>query len=166
MTWENRSAKWTFYIVISVVVFFLFWVIRWCFRFKRANKYVLLRWRQNRFAKRERLYAAKMREACAKMMDYQRKMEEKQKEIETVWMELLDNGDKMDKVIKRQKIANRFSESPEETHQAALERRIRVLIWLINYDQLDINKNPYKAIRDKYIPYQIHLRDDSDIYFR
>ncbi len=67
---------------------------------------------------------------------------------------------------KRQRIANRFFESANETHEAALVRRIRGLIWLINQDQLDLNENPYRAIRDKYIHHQIHLRDDSGIYFR
>ena len=98
-------------------------------------------------------------------MDYQREIEKKQKERETVWMQLLD-GNEISKAQKRQKIANGFLESTQETHEAALRRRIRVLIWLINYDQLDINKDPYRAIRDKYIPHQIFLRDDSDICFR
>lgn len=166
MTWENRSTKWAFYILIGVVVLLLFWIIRWCFRFKRMNKYVFLTWRQNRFAKREKVYAAKMREAFSKMTDYQRKVEEKQKERGKVWMELLDNGGEISKAQKRQKIANKFLENANEAHEAAMKRRIRVLIWLINYDQLDINKNPYRDIRDKYIPHQIHLREDSDIYFR
>ena len=87
------------------------------------------------------------------MMDCQRKIEKKQEEIETVWMKLLD-GNEISKAQKRQKIANNFLESTDETHQAAMERRIRVLVWLINYDQLDINKSPYRTVRDKYIPYQ------------
>ena len=165
MTWQNRSTKWTFYLGIGAIVFLLFWVIRWFFRFMGVNKYVFLTWRQNRLTKREKLWAKRMREACSKMMNYQQKIEKKQKERETIWMQLLD-GNEISKAQKRQKIANNFLESADETHEAAMERRIRVLVWLINYDQLDINKNPYRAIRDKYIPYQIHLRDDSDIYFR
>ena len=165
MTWQNRSTKWTFYLGIGAIVFLLFWVIRWFFRFMGVNKYVFLRWRQNRLAKREKLWAKRMREACSKMMDYQRKIEKKQEEIKTVWMQLLD-GNEISKAQKRQKIANSFLESVDETHEAALERRIRVLIWLINYDQLDLDKNPYRVIRDKYIPHQIILRDDSDISFR
>ena len=165
MTWENRSTKWTFYFGIGAIVFLLFWVIRWCFRFKGVNKYVFLRWHQNRLAKREKLWAKRMREACSKMRDCQRKIEKKQEEIKTVWMQLLD-GNEISKAQKRQKIANSFLENTDETHQAAMERRIRVLVWLINYDQLDINKSPYSTVRDKYIPHQIFLRDDSDIYFR
>ena len=80
-------------------------------------------------------------------------------------MQLLD-GDEISKAQKRQKIANSFLENTDETHQAAMERRIRVLVWLINYDQLDINKSPYRTVRDKYIPRQIILRKDSDILFR
>ncbi|MCY4552810.1 MAG: hypothetical protein OXC79_03975 [Candidatus Poribacteria bacterium] len=165
ITWENRSTKWIFYIVIVAIAFLLFWVIRWCFRFMGVNKYVFLTWRQNRFAKREKLYATKMRKAYSKMRDCQRKIEKKQEEIKTVWRQLLD-GNEISKAQKRQEIANRFLESADETHEAAMKRRIRVLIWLINSDQLDINKNPYRAIRDEYIPDQIILRDDSDIYFR
>ena len=133
--------------------------------FMEVNKYVFLTWRQNRFAKREKLWAKRMRETCSKMMDCQRKIEKKQEERETVWMQLLD-GNEISKAQKRQKIANNFLESTNETHEAAMERRIRVLVWLINYDQLDINKSPYRTVRDKYIPHQIHLREDSDIYFR
>ena len=165
MTWQNRSTKWTFYLGIGAIVFLLFWVIRWFFRFMGVNKYVFLRWQQNRFAKQEKLYATKMRKAYSKMRDCEHKIEKKQKEIETVWMRLLDRNE-ISKARKRQEIANRFLESVNEAHDAALERRIRVLIWLINSDQLDINKNPYKTIRDKYIPDRIILRDDSDIYFR
>lgn len=165
MTWGNLSNKWTFYFGIGAIVLFLFWVIRWFFRFMGVNKYVFLTWRQNRFAKREKLYATKMREAFSKMKDYQSKIEKKQKERETLWMELLD-GNEISNAKKRQNIANKFLESADEAHEAAMKRRIRVLIWLINCDQLDINKNPYRNIRDRYIPHQIILRDDSDIYFR
>ncbi len=165
LTWENRSTKWAFYLGIGAIVFLLFWVIRWFFRFMKVNKYVFLTWRQNRFAKREKLWAKRMREACSKMMDCQRKIEKKQKERKTVWMQLLD-GNEISRAQKLQKIANNFLESADETHEAAMERRIRVLVWLINYDQLDINKGPYRTVRDKYIPHQIRLREDSDIYFR
>ena len=164
--WINRGNRLVFYIIIGVIVLLFVLIMRWCLRFRRVNKYVFLTWRQNRFAKQEKLYATKMREAFSKMMDYQRKMEKKQEERETIWMELLDNAGEISKAQKRQKIANGLLESAQETHEAALKRRIRVLIWLINYDQLDINKNSYRDIRDKYIPHQIILRDDSDIYFR
>ena len=166
MMWETRSTKSEFYIIVSVVVLLLFWIIRWYFRFRRMNKYVFLTWQQKKFAKREKSHAEKMREAFSKMHDYERKVEEKQKEREKVWMELLDNGGEISKAKKRQKIANSFLEGADEAHEAAIKRRIRVLIWLINSDQLDINKNPYRDIRDKYIPHQIHLRENSDIYFR
>ena len=162
--WENRNTKSKFYIIVGVVILLLFWIIRWYFRFRTMNKYVFLTWRQNRFAKREKLWAKRMREACSKMMDCQRNIEKKQEERETVWMQLLDGNDEIGQ--KRQEIANNFLESTNETHEAAMERRIRVLVWLINYDQLDINKSPYRTVRDKYIPRQIILRDDSDIYFR
>ena len=109
--------------------------------------------------------STKMRKAYSKMMDYQRKIEKKQEERKTIWKQLLE-GNEISKAQKRQKIANRFLESTEETHEAALKRRIQVLIWLINDDQLDINKRPYRTIRDQCIPDQIRLRDDSDIYFR
>ena len=164
MPWENRNAKWAFYIIIGVIILLLFWIIRWCFRFKKMNKYVFLTWQQQKYAKQEKLNAEKMREAFSKMHDYQRKIEKKQEERGKVWMEFISSEE--GKAAKRQKIANRFLESAEETHEIALKRRIRVLIWLINYDQLDINKSSYRTIRDKYIPHQIILRDDSDIYFR
>lgn len=81
-------------------------------------------------------------------------------------MELLGKGGEIGKAKKRQKIANKFLENANETHETALKRRIQVLVWLINCDQLDLDENPYKAIRDEYIPRLIILREDSDIYFR
>ena len=56
MTWENRITQWTFYFGIGAIALFLFWVVRRFFRFMGVNKYVFLTWRQNRFAKREKLY--------------------------------------------------------------------------------------------------------------
>lgn len=166
IAWMNRDNKLVFWIIIGVIILFLLWIIVWCFRFRKVNKYVFLTWQLNKFAKQEKLWAEYMRDAFSKMYDYQSKMEKKHKEREDIWMELLGNGGKIGKAKKRQKIANRLLESAEETHEMALKRRIRVLIWLINYDQLDIDNNPYRDIRDKYIPHQIILRDDSDIYFR
>ncbi len=165
LAWMNRGNKLFFFIIIGVFILLLVLSITWGYRFRKMNKYLFLTWQQKKFAKREKSHAERMREACSKMMDYQRKIEKKQEEIKTVWMQLLD-GNEISKAQKRQKIANSFLESVDETHEAAMVRRIRVLVWLINYDQLDINKNPYKAIRDEYIPHQIHLKDDSDIYFR
>ncbi len=166
VAWSNRGNKLFFFIIIGMVVSLLVLIISWCYRFRRVNKYVCLTWRQDRFAKREKLHATKMRGAFSKMIDYQSKIENMQKARETIWNELLDNPGEISRAQIRQRIANRFLESADETHEAALKRRIRVLVWLINYDQLDINRNPYKEIRDKYIPQQIILRKDSDIYFR
>ena len=164
--WINRGNRLVFYIIIGVIVLFLVLIMRWCLRFRGMNKYVFLTWRQNRFAKQEKLCATKMREAFSKMTDYQKKIERKQEERRELWMELLGKGGKISKAKKRQKIANRFLESADETHETALKRRIQVLVWLINYDQLDLDENPYKSIRNKCIPHQIILREDSDIYFR
>ena len=100
MAGENRITRWTFYLVIAAIAFLLLWVIRWFFRFMGVNKYVFLTWRQNRFAKREKLWAKRMRESCSKMMDCQRKVEKKQEERETIWMQLLD-GNEISKAQKR-----------------------------------------------------------------
>ena len=162
IVWINRDNKLFFFIIIGVIVLLLVLIITWCYRFRRMNKYVFLTWQQKKFAQQEKLCAEKMREAYSKMIDYQNKIKSKQGEREKVWMELLDSGGEISKAKKRQKIANRFLESADETHEAAMERRIRVLIWLINSDQLDLDENPYRAIRDKYIPHQIFLRKDRD----
>ena len=166
LAWMNRGNKLLFFIIIGVFIFFLVLSITWAYRFRKINTYVFLAWQQKKFAKREKLHAEKMREAFSKMMDYQEKIGRKGKERETLWMELLGKGGELSKAKKRQNIANKFLENARETHETALKRRIQVLVWLINCDQLDLDENPYKDIRDKYIPCLLHLREDSDIYFR
>ena len=164
IAWINRGNKLVFFVIFGVIVLLLALIISWCYRFRRMNKYVYLTWQQKKFAKKEKLWAEKMRKACSKMLDYQGMIDKKWEERKAIWNELLSNGGEISKAQKQQRIANRFLESADETHEAAMKMRIRVLVWLINYDQLDISKNPYKVVRDRHIPHELHLRDDSDIY--